>query len=128
MWQLLIPAITSLLDKIIPDTAARDAAKLKLLESQQTGEFQALMGQIEINKEEAKNTNLFVSGWRPGSGWVCVVGLGYTFLFQPLFSWWASIKGWPVPPKIDVETLMVLLGGLLGIGGLRSIEKVKKVA
>lgn len=125
MWQLLMPLLGNVLDKIIPDAGARDAAKLELLKAQQSGELQVLLGQLEINKEEAKSPGLFKGGWRPASGWTCVIGLAYTFLFHPLFTWLANIKGWPLPPAIDIDTLLILLGSLLGIGGLRSFDKTK---
>lgn len=126
---------SKIIDRVWPDPAQRDAAKLELFKAQQAGEFKALdqvfelaKGQIGVNTVEASSSSLFVSGWRPGSGWICNCGLAYTFVLRPLFAWLAAIKGWPTPPEIDINTLMVLLGSLLGIGGLRSLEKVKNVA
>lgn len=133
MWQLLIPAITQVLDKIIPDPQAAADAKLKALELAQKGDLAALdaelrlaLGQIEVNKAEAA-TDTFRGGWRPAVGWVCVVGLGYQFILQPLLPWLVALFGAQVPPlpAIDNETLMVLLTGMLGLGGLRTIERVK---
>ena len=133
MWQLVIPAITQVLDKIIPDPQAAADAKLKALELAQKGDLAALdaelrlaLGQIEVNKAEA-TTDLFRGGWRPAVGWICVVGLGYQFLLQPLLPWLAALFGAQVPPLpvIDNESLMVLLTGMLGLGGLRTIERVK---
>lgn len=124
-----------LIDKLWPDPAQRDAAKYELFKLQQSGELAQLTaetelakGQIDVNKQEAQNSSVFVSGWRPGAGWVCVVGLGYTFLAQPLFAWLSLTKGWPTPPNINTTDLMVLLTGMLGLGGLRSFDKVKGVA
>lgn len=131
MWQLLIPAITQIVDKIIPDPQAAAEAKLRALDMAQKGELAQLdadvrlaIGQIEVNKIEA-GTDAFRGGWRPACGWACVAGLAYTFLLQPLLAWLAGIKGWPVPPVIDIEALMMLLGGMLGLGGLRTIERVR---
>lgn len=133
MWQLIIPAITQVLDKIIPDPQAAADAKLKALELAQKGDLAALdaelrlaLGQIEVNKAEAA-TDVFRGGWRPAVGWVCVVGLGYQFILQPVLPWVAALFGAQVPPlpAIDNETLMVLLTGMLGLGGLRTIERVK---
>lgn len=135
MWNLLIPAVMPLLDKILPDAGQKEAAKLKVLEMAQNGELAALnaemqlaLGQIEINKEEAK-TDLFRGGWRPATGWACVAGLVYQFLVMPILPWLVSVAGGTVPPlpAIDNETLMVLLTGMLGLGGLRSFEKVKGI-
>ena len=133
MWQLVIPAITQVLDKIIPDPQAAADAKLKALELAQKGDLAALdaelrlaLGQLEVNKAEA-TTDMFRGGWRPAVGWVCVVGLGYQFILQPVLPWLAALFGAQVPPlpAIDNETLMVLLTGMLGLGGLRTIERVK---
>ena len=133
MWQLVIPAITQVLDKIIPDPQAAADAKLKALELAQKGDLAALdaelrlaLGQLEVNKAEA-TTDMFRGGWRPAVGWVCVVGLGYQFILQPVLPWLVALFGAQVPPlpAIDNETLMVLLTGMLGLGGLRTFERVK---
>lgn len=133
MWQMLIPVLGSLFDKIIPDPEKAAEAKLKALELAQKGELAVLdadvkmaLGQMEINKEEAK-TDLFRGGWRPAVGWSCVAGLVYQFLAMPILPWIAAVAGFSVPPlpAIDNETLMVLLTGMLGLGGLRSFEKAK---
>lgn len=133
MWRLVIPAITQVLDKIIPDPQAAADAKLKALELAQKGDLAALdaelrlaLGQLEVNKAEA-TTDMFRGGWRPAVGWVCVVGLGYQFILQPLLPWVVALFGAQVPPlpAIDNETLMVLLTGMLGLGGLRTVERVK---
>ena len=133
MWQLIIPAITQVLDKVIPDPQAAADAKLRALELAQKGDLAALdaemklaLGQIEVNKAEAQ-TDLFRGGWRPAVGWVCVVGLAYQFVLQPVLPWVVALFGSQVPPlpAIDNETLMVLLTGMLGLGGLRTIERVK---
>jgi hypothetical protein len=133
MWQLLIPAITQIFDKVIPDPQAAADAKLKAMELGQRGELAVLdadlklaLGQLEVNKVEA-GTDMFRGGWRPSVGWVCVFGLAYQFLLQPLLPWAVTVFGGTVPPlpAIDNETLMVLLTGMLGLGGLRTFERVK---
>ena len=136
MWNLLIPAVTSLLDKVIPDPQAKAEAQLKMLEMAQKGELAALdadmklaLGQLEVNKIEA-GTDLFRGGWRPAVGWLCAAGLAYQFLLQPILPWVVGLFGIMVTPlpAIDNETLMVLLTGMLGLGGLRTYEKVKKAS
>lgn len=133
MWQALIPVVGQVLDKILPDPTAAAEAKLKALELAQRGELAVLdadmrlaLGQIEVNKVEA-GTDLFRGGWRPAVGWVCVAGLGYQLVMRPLLPWLVSVAGVQVPPlpPIDTDTLMVLLTGMLGLGGLRTFEKVK---
>lgn len=120
-----------LIDKLLPDPAAKQAAQLELLKLQQAGEFKALesdmqiqLAQIDVNKTEAANSSPFVSGWRPAVGWVCVLGLLYSFLVRPLLGYF----GGTVAPPIDMGDLLILLGGMLGFGGLRTFEKIKGVA
>lgn len=132
MWTALIPIFGSLLDKVLPDAKASAEAKIKLMELAQQGELAVLnadmqiaLGQIEVNKEEAKSDNLFKSGWRPAVGWVCVTGLIYSFIAQPLLVWASVNFGWQSPPDLDMGTLITLLMGLLGLGGFRTYEKVK---
>jgi hypothetical protein len=133
MWQALLPAVASIIEKIIPDPAAQADAKLRALELAQKGELAALdaemrlaLGQLEVNKAEA-TTDAYRGGWRPACGWTCAFGLGYTFLLRPLLPWVAAVFGLTVPPlpAIDTDTLMVLLTGMLGLGGLRSFERIK---
>jgi len=134
MLNVLIPAITGIIDKLIPDPQAAADAKLKALEMAQKGELAALdadlrlaLGQMEVNKAEA-TTDVFRGGWRPFCGWVCGAGLAYTFLLKPLLPWAVGLFGVAVPllPAIDSDALMALLFGMLGLGGLRTYEKVKK--
>jgi len=125
--------LPGLLDKIIPDPAAAADAKLKAIEPAQRGELAALdadlrlmLAQADINKAEA-STDLFRGGWRPACGWVCAAGLAYTFLLRPVLPWLASLAGADVQamPEIDTDTLMVLLTGMLGLGGLRTVERIR---
>lgn len=127
-----LPLLSTLLEKIIPDPQAAAAAKLQMLQLAQTGDLAELdasvklaLGQVEINKAEA-TTDLFRGGWRPAVGWVCVIGLFYQFLLQPLLPWVFTAAGGHVPPlpSIDSGALMVLLTGMLGLGGMRTVEKI----
>jgi hypothetical protein len=136
MLNLLIPVVGTLLEKIIPDPKAAADAKLKMLELAQQGQLAAIeaevklaVGQMEVNKAEAENPSLFVAGWRPAVGWVCALALAYQYLVRPLGSFLAASLGHPVPdlPGLD-ESLWGLLFGMLGLGGLRSVEKIKGVA
>ena len=133
MWQLLAPMLGTVIDKLLPDPAQAADAKLKMLDLAQKGELAALdaemriaLGQIETNKAEA-TTDLFRGGWRPATGWACVGGLVYQFFLQPLLPWFVALFGGNVPPlpPIDNDTLFVLLTGMLGLGGLRTVERVK---
>lgn len=128
---------SKLIDRLWPDPAQRDAAKLELLKMQQSGELAQLTadteiakGQLAVNAAEAASGNLYASSWRPTVGYACVVGLVYSFLVQPLLPWFAALAGHPVAPlpELDTSVLMTLLLGMLGIGGMRTAEKVKGVA
>lgn len=122
-----------LIDRLWPDPAQRDQAKLELLKMQQNGdlaqltaETELMKGQLAVNMEEAKSNNLFVSGWRPFIGWVCGAAFAYTFVFQPFIVYMAMLAGTTnVPPTIDGWLLFNVLGGVLGLGGFRTIEKLK---
>lgn len=134
MWQALIPAVTQILDKVLPDPQAAADAKLKMLELAQKGELaqltaetQLAQGQIDINKVEAGSDSLFKSGWRPAAGWTCVGGLAYQIVLRPILGWAATNHwGWSMPPSLEMDTLMTLLFGLLGLGAYRTFEKTRK--
>lgn len=119
---------TQLIGHFFPTQADADAAKLKLLEMHQDGTLAAMTAQTSINQAEATNTSLFVSGWRPFVGWVCGFGLVYSFVAQPLLSWYSGTYHFSLPPALDLGTLLTVLGGLLGLGGLRTVEKINGVA
>lgn len=135
MFAALIPLISTVLDKVLPDPQAAAEAKLRALELAQRGDLAALdaemkmaLGQLEVNKAEAASGSLLTAGWRPAVGWICAAGLAYEFLIRPLLPWLLSValgKTLPAMPDLPMETLMTLLLGMLGLGGLRTIEKVK---
>ncbi len=118
-----------LLDKLIPDKDARAKAQAELLRAAQDQEFQLALGQLKVNEAEAQNANVFVSGWRPAVGWVCVAGLTYNFVLYPLLIWLVAAAGLTfTPPPVFAENLMELVLGMLGLGALRTAEKWKGVA
>ena len=122
--------------KGFPDPALKVKAQLDLATLQQNGELQRMamdaglaQGQLDINKIEAANPRLLVSGWRPALGWVCVLGLAMQFVVGPFATWGASLASKTIVfPVLDLGTLMTLLFGMLGLGGLRSYEKINGVA
>ncbi len=117
-----------LLDKIIPDKDAREKLQFELIKASQDQDFQLALGQLQVNTEEAKNQNLFVSGWRPYIGWVCGIALTYNFLIYPLILWFIAVYGSDIkPPPLFSEYLMELVMGMLGLGTLRTFEKWKGV-
>jgi len=121
--------VATAIDKAWPDANIEAQAKADELKNKLTLELQAVLGQLDINKAEAAHASVFVSGWRPAVGWVCAAGFGYEFLLRPLVNGVAISLGIPpVFPGIEVDALSSLLTGLLGLGGLRTIEKIKGVA
>lgn len=131
----LLPFAEKLVDRIFPDPSAAAEAKLKLLELEQNGQLAVLAaetdlakGQQAINLEEAKNSSLFVSGWRPCVGWVCAFAFAYHFILQPLIAFLFAMAGEKIDlPVFDMDALFTVLMGMLGLGGLRSFEKYKGV-
>ncbi|MDE3016555.1 MAG: hypothetical protein KGI29_06525 [Pseudomonadota bacterium] len=136
IWTALIPAISALLDKLIPDPAARENARLALTQAENTAALQQFQlavqadaAQTEIDRQEAQSPSLFVAGWRPFIGWVCGVAFAYHFIAQPLITYVMAACGHSFAlPAFDIQELSTVLMGMLGLGGLRTIEKIKNVA
>jgi len=117
------------IDKLFPDPAQRDAAKLELLKLQQSGVLAEMTAQTEINKIEAASSSLFVSGWRPAVGWVCCTGCAWNWIGLPIAKLVCALLGYDIVLQMaSVTEMMPLLFGLLGIGGMRTAEKIKGVA
>lgn len=120
------------IDRLWPDPAQAAQAKLELLKMQQSGELAKLAadtdlakGQLAVDQAEASNANLFVAGWRPFIGWVCGSGLAFQFIANPLITWGTQLAGKNVPvPSLDLGTLLTLLFGMLGLGYMRTQEKL----
>ena len=123
------PILGPLVEKI-PDPNLR-----KQLEAQAESQLLSaltgvVMGQIEINKVEASHKSIFVAGWRPFVGWTCGVALAYNFVVRPLGMSIAFYLGADLTdaPELDITELLTVLGGMLGLGALRTGEKIKGVA
>lgn len=135
VWLALIDPLSKLLDKLIPDPQAKANALLELKKEENAAYLQELQlaaqgdaNQADINKAEASNTSLFVSGWRPCIGWVCGVAFAYHYVLQPLAAFLMAAAGHPVIlPEFNMDELSTVLMGMLGLGGLRTLEKVKGV-
>ena len=120
---------STILDRVIPDTNARTAAKEELARAINEQDFQLALEQIKVNEAEASSDNLFKSGWRPAIGWVCGIAFSLHFVFFPILDWFLVLFGHTaIVIPFDMSTLMTVLGGLLGLGGLRTFEKMKGVA
>jgi hypothetical protein len=129
----IIDIAKSVIDRVIPDHEGRAKAKqafeLEVLKRRQEI-IQATQasdaGQVEINKVEAAAPDLFRGGWRPFVGWVCGFAVAYQFLGRPILTWATPllvVSDIPPPPALDMADLIFLLGGMLGLGTLRTVEK-----
>ena len=117
-----------LLDKVIPDKDAREKAQAELLKAAQSQDFQLSLAQIKVNEEEAKSENIFKSGWRPAIGWICVFGLLYNFVLYNLLLWVVATFSISItPPALMSDILMELVFAMLGLGSLRTFEKLKGI-
>jgi len=130
-----IGSVIESVGKVASDLITTDKERMQLeLEAKRID--QAIdLGQMEVNKVEAANQNLFVAGWRPAIGWVGAGAMFYQFLLYPLLVWawtWLQAEGYvpkevSPPPMLDTDALWVILSGMLGIAGMRSFERVKGV-
>lgn len=135
----IIQAIGQIAGDLVTTDKERLSAELELrrlgLEEDKL-EADLVRGQLQVNQAEATSSSLFVAGWRPAIGWIGAAALGYQFLLYPLLVWvWSLLQARGVvpgdlqpPPMLDTSALWVVLSGMLGIAGLRSVEKVKRVA
>ena len=136
MNPLGIGAIIDSVGKVASDLITTDKERIELeLEGRRIDQATDL-AQMEVNKTEAQNQNLFVAGWRPAIGWVGAAAMAYQFLAYPLLVWsWTWMQAEQIvpqdvkpPPMLDTEALWVILSGMLGIAGMRSFEKTRGVA
>src|SRR5210317_1368642 len=129
MIQALIAPVTGLLDKFIEDKDQKNQLAHELATMADRHAQELAKGQLEINKAEASHRSIFVAGWRPFVGWTCGVALCWHFVLQPFLVFLLYSSGYQMDlPVFDMTTLTTILMGLLGLGGLRSYEKVKKSA
>jgi len=120
-----LPMIGSIIEKItekVDDFTLDKQEKAELI-------VEINKAQLEVNKVEAGHTSRFVSGWRPFTGWICATAMAYHYILQPLLTFVLYSFGNEVTlPSFDMTTLTTVLLGMLGLGGMRSFEKVKKSA
>jgi roadblock/LC7 domain-containing protein len=125
----LLPALGTLVDRLIPDKAEAEKARNQLEAQLVTAANAAAMAQVEVNKVEAGHSSVFVAGWRPSIGWVCAAGLAWAFVLAPIASWALVVLGIKAElPAIQFDHLFELVLAMLGIGGLRTFEKLRGVA
>jgi len=137
---LIIPAVIEagikVIERVFPDKEAADKAKLELFKLQQEGTLAELASetsiaekQAEINIAESSSISIFRNGWRPAVGWICALGLSYQFIARPTMNFILALAGYNVEMgALDIETLMTLLFGMLGLGWYRTQEKLNGVS
>ena len=118
----LIGPLSGLLDKFIEDKDQKYALAHEIATMSERHAHEALKGQLEINKVEAAHKSLFVAGWRPAIGWVCMLGLLYNTIIANVLSIWIEV------PEVDTTLLVPVMMGMLGLGAMRSYEKVNHVS
>ena len=128
MFQALIGPVTGLLDKFIEDKDQKNKLAHEIATMADKHSHEIAKAQIEVNKEEAKSRSWWIAGWRPACGWICTLAMGYHFIIQPFLIFFLALFGMKMDlPSFDMDTLMTVLLGMLGLGGLRSFEKHKKL-
>ena len=132
MWELLIPTFAKLIDKVLPDPAAAAAAKLKMLELQQTGDLAELKAQADSAQDQLKidlaeaQSNDPLQHWRGALGWVCVTAYAWNFVVLPMAAFAATLAGYAVKlPGIDGQPLYTLTTCMLGLGTMHVYQSVK---
>lgn len=130
MLNALIGPVTGLLDKFIEDKDKKAALAHDLATMAERHAQELAKGQIEVNKAEAGHRSMFVAGWRPMVGWTCGIALAWHFVLAPLLMFVAAYLGADLPklPVFDMDSLMTVLLGMLGLGGLRTYEKKQGLA
>lgn len=122
----VIGTIGTVLDRVIPDKNKRAEAQEQLQNLLTTQDFQIALEQIKVNAIEAQSDNIFKSGWRPSVGWICSIAFALHFVIFPLLNWVLMLcGGQPILVPFQMDTLLTVLLGLLGMGTLRTVEKMK---
>ena len=125
----LVPALGTLVDRLIPDKAAAERAKADMEAALVKAANEAALAQVEVNKIEAAHSSVFVAGWRPAIGWVCAAALAWAFIVAPVATWGMAVFGVrETLPAIGSDNLFELVLAMLGLGGLRTFEKMRGVA
>ncbi len=129
MISQLIAPITGLLDKFIEDKDQKARLAHEVATMAQKHAQELAKGQLEINKAEAQSRSIFVAGWRPFIGWTCGIAMFWHFVGVPITMFFVSWFSMEIAelPQFDMNSLMTVLLGMLGLGGLRTFEKTKGI-
>ena len=116
----ILSTVGTVIDRVVPDKNAREKAKEELERALNDQDFQIALEQIKVNAEEAKSESLFKSGWRPSVGWICSIAFALHFVILPLFNYIVMLcGGQPILVPFQMDTLLTVLLGLLGMGTLK---------
>ena len=125
----LLPVVGDVLDRFFPNKEEKARAEREIEAKLAEHLAKIDIAQIEVNKQEAAHRSLFVAGWRPFVGWTCGLALFYTYVAQPMATFvMAQTRDLVQLPQLDLSTMMPVLLGMLGLGGLRTYEKFKGVS
>ena len=126
----ILPAVTNVIGRFLPEDKEAKAKAEREIEQQLTTHLAKIdLAQLDINKTEAAHRSIFVAGWRPFIGWTCGVALAWTYVMTPILNFILAQTGHLMElPAMDMSQMMPVLMGMLGLGGLRTFEKFKKVS
>jgi|TARA_R110000796_G_scaffold4785_1_gene18204 hypothetical protein len=126
----VLPAVTDVIGRFLPEDKEKRAKAERDIKKQLTNSLAQIdLAQLGINKTEAAHRSVFVAGWRPFIGWSCGIALCYSYVVQPILVFILAQTGYLVElPRMDLGEMMPVLMGMLGLGGLRTFEKFKKVS
>ena len=129
MLQALIGPVAGLLDKFIEDKDTKNALAHQISTMAEVHAQELAKGQLEVNKVEAASSSMFVAGWRPAVGWVTVIGMASNYILIPMGNFALAIADSEITiPLLQMSEMMPVLLGMLGLGTMRSVEKIKKVS
>jgi len=129
MLQALIGPVSGLLDKFIEDKDTKNALAHEIATMSERHAQELAKGQLEVNKVEAASKSMFVAGWRPAVGWVTVIGMASNYILIPMGNFALAVAGSEITiPLLQMSEMMPVLLGMLGLGGMRTVEKIQKVS
>jgi len=129
MLQALIGPVSGLLDKFIEDKDTKNALAHEIATMSERHSQELAKGQLEVNKVEAASKSMFVAGWRPAVGWVTVIGMASNYILIPMGNFALAVAGSEIAiPLLQMSEMMPVLLGMLGLGGMRTVEKIQKVS
>jgi hypothetical protein len=129
MLNVLLPLISTVVDRVIPDKNGAEKAKQAIEAELIKNATQLNLAQAETNKIEAAHRSIFVAGWRPCLGWVAALGFAWMFVIAPLLQWVMLVSGNALPlPQFQTDVLLELTFAMLGLAGLRTYEKTKGIS